>query len=232
MTHAPRDISSCIWDWSRPHAWRWRHWVIEALTDGMPFNQFTTEQIAGDLLPNATVEQHVATGFHRNTLWSREGGVDPDQLRDDAVADRTNTVGMAWLGLTVGCARCHDHKYDPISQKERTPLVELRNSSEASNAGRDHHPNAFSMWMAGGGIQGGQVVGKTDELCMNIVEDKTHVNDLQAHHLEPPRSRAYAPHLPPHGTRLPPHRRRRRGRRETVGINRCVSWPNDWLWPC
>ena len=180
MTHAPRDISSCIWDWSRPHAWRWRHWVIEALNDGMPFNQFTTEQIAGDLLPNATVEQHVATGFHRNTLWSREGGVDPDQLRDDAVADRTNTVGMAWLGLTVGCARCHDHKYDPISQKERTPLVELRNSSEAGNAGRDHHPNAFSMWMAGGGIQGGQVVGKTDELCMNIVEDKIHVNDLQA----------------------------------------------------
>ncbi len=105
-------------DWSRPHAWRWRHWVIEALNRDMPFDRFTTEQIAGDLLPNATVDQHVATGFHRNTLWSTEGGVDPDQLRDDAAADRTNTVGMAWLGLTVGCARCHDHKYDPISQKE------------------------------------------------------------------------------------------------------------------
>ena len=116
-------------DWSRPHAWRWRHWVIQALNRDMPFDQFTTEQIAGDLLPNASVDQHVATGFHRNTLWSTEGGVNPDELRNDAVADRANTVGMVWLGLTVGCARCHDHKYDPITQKEYYQLFAFFNTT-------------------------------------------------------------------------------------------------------
>ena len=116
-------------DWSRPHAWRWRHWVIQALNRDMPFDQFTIEQIAGDMLPKATVDQRVATGFHRNTLWSTEGGVNPDELRNDAVADRTNTLGLTWLGLTVGCAKCHDHKYDPISQKEYYQLFAFFNTT-------------------------------------------------------------------------------------------------------
>jgi hypothetical protein len=105
-------------DWARPWSWRWRHWVIEAINRDMPFDQFTREQIAGDLLPNATVEQRVATGFHRHTLTNREGGIDNAQFRFENVADRSSTVGSVWLGLTVGCAQCHDHKYDPLTQRD------------------------------------------------------------------------------------------------------------------
>jgi len=114
----------------RPHAWRYRQWVINALNADMPFNQFTLEQIAGDLLPNATVEQRVATGFHRNTLANRESGIDNEQTRVEQVVDRTNTVGAVWLGLTVGCAQCHDHKYDPLKQKEYYQLYAFFNNVE------------------------------------------------------------------------------------------------------
>ncbi len=102
----------------RPNAWRYRDWVIGAFNRNMPFDQFTIEQIAGDLLPQATAAQKTATGFHRMTLTSREAGIDLAQLRAEQVADRANTTGSVWLGLTVGCAMCHDHKFDPISQKE------------------------------------------------------------------------------------------------------------------
>jgi Protein of unknown function (DUF1553)/Protein of unknown function (DUF1549)/Planctomycete cytochrome C len=105
-------------DWTRPYAWRYRDWVINALNADMPFDEFTIEQLAGDLLPNATVEQRVATGFHRNTLTNREGGVDNEQFRFENVIDRASTTGTVWLGLTVGCAQCHDHKFDPITQKD------------------------------------------------------------------------------------------------------------------
>src|SRR5205823_6073323 len=80
--------------------------------------QFSIEQIAGDLLPNATVEQKIATGFHRNTLFNAEGGNDPEEFRVERVVDRVSTTGAAFLGLTLGCAECHSHKYDPISQRE------------------------------------------------------------------------------------------------------------------
>ena len=102
----------------RPHAWRYRHWVINALNADMSFRRFTVEQIAGDLLPDATVEQKVATGFHRNTLKNREGGVKIEQFRFEETVDRVNSVGTVWLGLTLGCAQCHDHKYDPLTQRE------------------------------------------------------------------------------------------------------------------
>jgi len=105
-------------DWFRPYAWRWRDWVIDSLHRDQPFDQFTIEQIAGDLLPNATTEQRVATGFHRNTLTNREGGVDSNQFVFEANLDRTSTVSTVWLGLTSGCAQCHDHKYDPILQRD------------------------------------------------------------------------------------------------------------------
>ena len=117
----------------RPHAWRYRHWVIDALNRDMPFDQFTIEQIAGDLVPKASVEQRAATGFHRNTLTNREGGINIEQFRFEQVVDRTNTVGTVWLGLTVGCAQCHDHKYDPISQKEYYQLFSFFNSAEEVN---------------------------------------------------------------------------------------------------
>ena len=105
-------------DYVRPHAWRYRRWVVNALNSGMSFDRFSIEQIAGDLLPGATVEQRVATGFHRNTLRNREGGVNPAQYAFEETVDRASTFGTVWLGLTVGCAQCHDHKYDPVSQRE------------------------------------------------------------------------------------------------------------------
>ena len=120
-------------DMVRPHAWRWRDWVIKALNRNMPFDQFTIEQIAGDLLPNATVEQNIATGFHRNTLTNREGGIDIEEFRVEQVIDRVNTVGTAWLGLTLGCARCHDHKYDPVTQKEFYQLTAFFNTAVERN---------------------------------------------------------------------------------------------------
>lgn len=102
----------------RPHAWRWRDWVINALNDDLPFDQFTTDQIAGDLHPNASTDQKIATGFHRNTLVNTEGGVDREEDRVKRTVDRTNTVAKVWLGLTLECCQCHSHKYDRISQDE------------------------------------------------------------------------------------------------------------------
>ena len=114
----------------RPHAWRYRHWVIQAFDRDMPFDQFTLEQIAGDILPDRKVDQHVATGFHRNTPTNTEGGSDPEEWRVEQVINRTNTVGTVWLGLTVGCAQCHDHKYDPLSQKDYYRLFAFFNDLE------------------------------------------------------------------------------------------------------
>ncbi len=114
----------------RPNAWRYRHWVIDAINRDLPFDEFTVEQIAGDLLPEPSIEQIVATGFHRNTLTNREGGTDPEEFRVEQVVDRTSTVGTVWLGLTVGCARCHDHKYDPISQREFFSLYAFFNDAD------------------------------------------------------------------------------------------------------
>ncbi len=103
----------------RPRSvWPYRDWVINALNHDMPFNQFTIEQIAGDMLPNATLDQKIATGFHRNTMLNEEGGIDPLEYRFYSLVDRTATTGTAWLGLTIGCAQCHTHKFDPITQKE------------------------------------------------------------------------------------------------------------------
>jgi len=110
--------------------WKYREWVIEAINANMPFDQFTIEQIAGDMLPDASEQQLVATGFHRNTLINEEGGTDAEQFRVEAVVDRVNTTGAVWLGLTVGCARCHSHKYDPISQIEYYQLFALLNNCE------------------------------------------------------------------------------------------------------
>ena len=98
--------------------WPYRNWVINAFNDNLPFDQFVIEQVAGDLLPDPTRDQLIATGFHRNTMINQEGGTDFEQYRVEAVVDRVRTTGAAFLGLTLGCARCHDHKFDPISQRE------------------------------------------------------------------------------------------------------------------
>ena len=98
--------------------WSYRDWVVDAFNRNLPFDEFVIEQFAGDMLPNARLDQIVATGFHRNTLINEEGGTDPEQFRIEAIVDRVNTTGTVFLGLTVGCCQCHDHKYDPLSQRE------------------------------------------------------------------------------------------------------------------
>lgn len=110
--------------------WKYRDWVIDALNEDMPFDQFTIEQLAGDLLPDATIDQKVATGFHRNTQINQEGGIDREQFRIDSIFDRVATTGTVWLGLTVGCAQCHDHKFDPIGQKEYYRLFAFFNNQD------------------------------------------------------------------------------------------------------
>ena len=108
--------------------WPWRDWVIRAFNDNMPFDQFATEQLAGDLLPGATLAQKVATGFNRNHSIQSEGGVIDEEYRVETVVDRVETTSAVFLGLTFGCARCHDHKYDPISQKEFYEFYALFNN--------------------------------------------------------------------------------------------------------
>jgi hypothetical protein len=99
-------------------AFPFRDWVINAYNQNMPFDQFTVEQLAGDLLPNPSIQQRIATGFHRNSMFNEEGGVDPAESQFNTVIDRVSTTGTVWLGTTLGCARCHDHKYDPFSQRD------------------------------------------------------------------------------------------------------------------
>ena len=110
--------------------WKYRDWVVGALNADLPFDQFTVEQLAGDLLPNATESQNIATGFHRNTQINQEGGIDKEQFRVDSVFDRVATTGTVWLGLSVGCAQCHDHKFDPIEQREYYRFFAFLNSQE------------------------------------------------------------------------------------------------------
>ncbi len=110
--------------------WKYRDWVIDAFNADMPFDEFTIQQLAGDLLPNATEDQKIATGFHRNTQINQEGGIDKEQFRIDSVFDRVATTGTVWLGLTVGCAQCHDHKFDPIAQKEYYGLFAFLNNQD------------------------------------------------------------------------------------------------------
>jgi hypothetical protein len=108
--------------------WPYRDWVINAFNNDMPFDQFTVEQLAGDLLPHPTTDQLIATGFHRNTQINEEGGIDLEQFRVDSVIDRFNTTGSVFLGLTIGCCQCHDHKFDPLLQREYYEMFAFFNS--------------------------------------------------------------------------------------------------------
>jgi hypothetical protein len=117
-------------DRPRPFAFKYRDWVIRAINADLPFDRFTAEQLAGDLLPGAGPDERTASGLHRNTLHNTEGGADPEEDRIKKTIDRTNTLGAVWLGLTVGCAQCHSHKYDPLTQREYYQLFALFNSLE------------------------------------------------------------------------------------------------------
>ncbi len=121
--------------------WPWRDWVVQAFNDNLPFDKFTILQFAGDLLPDPTPEQILATCFHRNHMHNGEGGRDPAESRVDYVLDRTNTTGTLWLGLTLGCTQCHDHKFDPISQRDYYSLSAYFNSiDEDGKAGNAAKP--------------------------------------------------------------------------------------------
>jgi hypothetical protein len=114
----------------RPNIWPWRDWVLNAFNKNMPYDQFTIEQLAGDLLPNPTKDQLIATAFHRNTMTNTEGGTDREEFRTAAVKDRTITTAQVWMGLTMGCAQCHSHKFDPITNKEFYRFMAFFNQTE------------------------------------------------------------------------------------------------------
>ncbi len=120
-------------DRPRPNAWRYRDWVINAVNGDLPYNQFIIQQTAGDLLPNATPQMRLATAFHRQTLTNTEGGTDKEEFRVAAVVDRVNTTGAVFLGLTLVCAQCHDHKYDTVSTKEYYQLYAFLNNGDETN---------------------------------------------------------------------------------------------------
>ena len=147
---SPRYGERMVWEWldaaryadtngfqgdNTRTMWPWRDWAINALNANMPYDQFTIEQIAGDQLPNPTVNQKVATGFCRNHMINGEGGSIPEENRVTYVMDQTETISTVWLGLTVGCARCHDHKFDAISQKDYYSLSAFFNQTPVDGGG-------------------------------------------------------------------------------------------------
>ncbi|HSM79858.1 MAG TPA: DUF1549 domain-containing protein, partial [Bryobacteraceae bacterium] len=119
-------------------AWEYRDWVIRALNADMPFNQFTIDQIAGDLLPHPTNDQLIATGFNRNTMLNQEGGVDPEEYYWYELVDRTNTTAQVWLGSTLGCAQCHNHKFDPFLQKDYYRFLAFFSNSQYHIGGEEN----------------------------------------------------------------------------------------------
>ncbi len=154
---SPRFGERMVWDWleaarysdtngyqedrTRP-MWPWRDWAVKAINANMPFDQFTVEQIAGDLLPGATLDQRIATGFNRNHMLNGEGGRIPEESRVEYVMDRVDTTTTVWLGLTMGCARCHDHKYDPFTQRDYYQLYAyFNNVNETGSVDRNGSAN-------------------------------------------------------------------------------------------
>ena len=162
-------------DRPRPHAWRYREWVIEAINRDLPYDRFVIEQMAGDLLPNAGTEQRVATGFHRNTLTNREGGVDKEQFRIEQIVDRTNTTASVFLGLTMACAQCHDHKYDPLSQQEYYELFAFLNEAEEKNIPATLEPEleAYRRARRDWDLRQEMLAGKMEAARKPLVEELT-----------------------------------------------------------
>jgi mono/diheme cytochrome c family protein len=123
----------------RPNIWPYRDWVIDAFNRNLPYDQFSIQQLAGDLLPHPTLQQRIATAFHRNTMTNTEGGTDDEEFRVAAVKDRVDTTMQVWMGLTMGCAKCHSHKYDPITQQEYYRFYAFFNQT-ADNDRPDERP--------------------------------------------------------------------------------------------
>jgi mono/diheme cytochrome c family protein len=150
--------------------WKYRDWVVNALNRDLPYDQFVIEQLAGDLLPNPTIDQRVATGFNRNTQINQEGGIDPEQFRIEAVLDRVNTFGTAFLGLTVSCAQCHDHKFDPITQRDYYQLFAFFNTSVDDGHG-DRRPKSIGvLHFKSDGAADGQLEAELAEVRGKLTE--------------------------------------------------------------
>ena len=149
--------------------WRWRDWVIDAFNANLPYDRFITEQIAGDLLPAPTLEQRIATGFARNHVISSEGGIIDEEYRLEYVADRVRTLSTAWLGLTMECAKCHDHKFDPIPTRDYYALAGILRSSEPlAGASRRH----FAKWTQGlQPLAGHEVLFTDDDLLAQAARE-------------------------------------------------------------
>jgi mono/diheme cytochrome c family protein len=130
---------------NRRTAWKWRDWVIAAFNQDMPYRQFTIEQMAGDMLKEATLDQRIATGFHRNTLLNQEGGIDVEEARWETLVDRVNTTATVWLGTTLACAQCHDHKFDPFSQKDYYRMLAFFDNGEYTVKGQG--PRVVDSWI-------------------------------------------------------------------------------------
>jgi hypothetical protein len=144
--------------------WKYRDWVIDAFNKDMPFDQFTIEQIAGDMLPEATDAQRIASGFHRNTMLNQEGGIDVEEARWQTLVDRVNTTATVWLGSTLGCAQCHDHKYDPFTQHDYYKLLAFFENVEYT----------------AGGAQGGDRFVNEPQITLPTPEQETRRKALQS----------------------------------------------------
>jgi hypothetical protein len=146
--------------------WRWRDWVMGAINSNMPYDQFTVEQLAGDMLPKPTQEQILATAFHRNTMTNDEGGTDDEEFRVAAVKDRVSTTLQVWMGLTVGCAECHDHKYDPITQQDFYRLFAVFNQTEDADKGDESPRLSMALPQFAGEVAKleGEIAGLEKEL--------------------------------------------------------------------
>ena len=157
--------------------WPWRDWVIHAFNKNLPYDKFVTWQLAGDLLPDATLEQILATGFNRNHKITQEGGAIPEEYRTEYVVDRTNTFGKAFLGISVECSRCHDHKYDPVSQKDFYSIYSFFNQANEKgliNYGELPKPNISITQTEVQGILkfvNGKTIGPKDTVKVMVMRD-------------------------------------------------------------
>jgi hypothetical protein len=185
-------------DKPRPNAWRYRDWVIDAVNNDLPFDQFTIQQLAGDLLPDASPMQKLATAFHRQTLTNTEGGTDKEEFRVEATFDRTETTASVWMGLTMTCARCHSHKYDQITQTEYYELFAFFNNANEANVevpGSAAKPAKLKVRVIAPAsrktrvLHRGDFLQPADEVGCNVLAVIRGVHPLESQHEESPADR-------------------------------------------
>ncbi len=180
--------------------WRWRDWVINAFNRNLPFDQFTIEQLAGDLLPDATVEQKIASGFNRNHMINFEGGAIPEEYQVEYVVDRVETTSNVWMATPLGCARCHDHKYDPITQKEFYQFFAFFNT--ISEEGLDGRTGNAKPLLA---LPSDQQMAKLEELTSAIKAREDALSEKEVRPLQEKSRRRWLAKSPVRPERVSPH---------------------------